>query len=207
MSTMRTHRRATAGFTLVEMMVVLIIMAVMLAFGLPAYTNLVTQYRMSDELNQIQTDVELARSAAVRTGSTVTMCPTLAPASTAATPACSGNNEWNTGWIVFSDNNNDQTVDPGDAVLRVHIGMTGADTLVSEVDGSGTAVNTITFNQMGGTTAWGGTAAAPKEGQIVLNDSKNEASMLRCLTISEAGMIQVTSPQTEATLPTPPACT
>ena len=205
MSTMRTHRRATAGFTLVEMMVVLIIMAVMLAFGLPAYTNLVTQYRMSDELNQIQTDVELARSAAVRMGSTVTMCPTLAPASTAATPACSGNNEWNTGWIVFSDNNNDQTVDPGDAVLRVHIGMTGGDTLLSEVDGSGAAVNTITFNQMGGTAAWGGTEAAPKEGQMVLSDLKNDASMLRCLTISEAGMIQVTSPQTESTAP--PACT
>ena len=204
---MRTHRRATAGFTLVEMMVVIIIMAVMLAWALPAYKNLVTQYRMSDELNQIQTDVELARSSAIRTGSTVTICPTLAPASTAATPACSGNNEWNTGWIVFSDNNNDQTVDPGDAMLHVHIGIPGGDTLVSEVDGSGTAVSTITFNQMGGTTAWGGTAAAPKQGQMVLNDSNNDASMLRCLTISEAGMIQVTSPQTEATVPAPPACT
>jgi type IV fimbrial biogenesis protein FimT len=206
MSTMRTHRRATAGFTLIEMMVVIIIMALLLAWALPSYKNLVNQYRMSDELNQIQTDVELARSSAIRTGSTVTICPTLAPASTAATPACSGNNEWNTGWIVFSDNNNDQTVDPGDAVLRVHIGITGGDTLVSEVDG-GAAVSTITFNQMGGTAAWGGTAAAPKQGQMVLNDSNNDTNMLRCLTISEAGMIQVTSPQTASTVPAPPACT
>jgi type IV fimbrial biogenesis protein FimT len=188
---MRTHRRATAGFTLVEMMVVIIIMAVMLAWALPAYKNLVTQYRMSDELNQIETDVELARSSAIRTGGTVTICPSPAPAS--STPACSGTNEWNTGWIVFTDNNDDQTVDPGDTVLRQHIGITGGDTLLSEVTTSTTAVNTITFNNMGGTTAWG---AAPSTGSMVLNDSSNDANMIRCLAISEAGMITVDSPQT-----------
>jgi type IV fimbrial biogenesis protein FimT len=206
MNTMRRHRRATAGFTLVEMMVVIIIMALLLAWALPSYKNLITTYRMSDELSQLQTDVELARSSAVRTGSNVTICPAnVASSSTSSTPACNGANEWNTGWIVFTDNADDQTVDPGDTVLREHIGMTGGDTLVSEVTSSTTAVNTITFNSMGGTTAWGSATAAPT-GSIVLNDSGNDASMTRCLTISVAGMIQVTSPQTESQTPAPPTC-
>jgi type IV fimbrial biogenesis protein FimT len=201
---MRTHRRATAGFTLVEMMVVLIITALLLAWALPTYKNVVTQYRMSDELNQIQADVELARSSAIRTGSTVTICPsTIASGSSIGTPACSGTNEWNNGWIVFTDNGNDQTVDPGDTVLREHIGMTGTDTLVSEITTSTNAVNTVTFNNMGGTTAWG---SAPNTGSIVLNDSSNDTSMRRCLTVTVAGMISVTSPQTANLSPTPPTC-
>jgi type IV fimbrial biogenesis protein FimT len=200
MSTMRTHRKAIAGFTLVEMMVVIIIMAVMLAWALPTYKQLITNYRMSDELSQINADVELARSTAVRTGSYVTICPSLAP--TSSTPACSGANEWNTGWIVFTDNNNDQTIDAshGDVLLRAHIGMTGGDTLLSVVTASGNAANTITFNNMGGTTAWG---AAPSSGSIVLNDSTNDLSMIRCLTISEAGMIVSNTPAsgTQASCP------
>jgi len=204
---MRTHRGATAGFTLVEMMVVLIIMALLLAWALPSYKNLITNYRMADELSQIQTDVELARSSAIRTGSNVTICPAdVASSSTSGTPACSGGNEWNTGWIVFTDNKDDQnTSDPGDTVLREHVAMSGGDTLLSEVTSSTAAVNTITFNSMGGTSAWGSATAVPT-GSIVLNDSGNDTSMTRCLTISVAGMIQVTSPQTGSQNPTPPAC-
>jgi type IV fimbrial biogenesis protein FimT len=202
---MRTHRRATAGFTLVEMMVVLIIMALLLAWALPSYKNLIINYRMSDELSQIQADVELARSSAIRTGSKVTICPAnIASSSTATTPACSGN-EWNTGWIIFTDNNDDQKIDPSDTLLREHVAMTGGDTLVSEVTSSYVAVNTITFNSMGGTSAWG-TATDIPTGSMELKDSASDPDMTRCLTISESGMIQVTSPQTENLTPTPPIC-
>jgi type IV fimbrial biogenesis protein FimT len=205
MSTMRTHRKAIAGFSMVEMLVVIAIIAFLMAWALPNYKNLITQYRLADELTQIQTDVELARSSAVRTGSNVTICPTAAPAS--SVPACSGGNEWNTGWVVFTDVNDDQTLDPGDKLLHVHIGMTGGDTLLSEIDNAGTAVNTVTFNQMGGTAAWGGSAAAPNNGQLVLTDANNDPGAIRCLTISDAGMITVTSPQTQSQTPTPPTCT
>jgi type IV fimbrial biogenesis protein FimT len=179
------------------MMVVVIIMAVMLAFALPTYKNLVTEYRLSDELTQIQSDVELARSSAVRTGSTVTICPAnIASASTATTPACNGNNEWNTGWIVFTDNHNDQKIDAGDVLLHEHLAMTGGDTLVSEVLQGNAPVNTITFNQMGATAAWGGaTNDPPNSGVLLLNDSNSDANMTSCLGITETGMVTAYSRQ------------
>jgi type IV fimbrial biogenesis protein FimT len=210
MSTMRTHRRATAGFTLIEMMVVVIIMALLLAWALPAYKNMVTNYRMADELNQIQADVELARSSAIRTGVDVAMCPTASPS--ASVPTCTGSNEWNGGWVVYTESNETGFVTGVDTVLRAHAAFSGTDTLLSynaapnATTPSG-SVNTIVFNRMGGTASFGANeTATPNNGALVLNDANYDASTLRCLLMSEVGAMSVTSPQTEAQTPAPSPC-
>lgn len=205
---MRTHREATAGFTLVEMMVVLIIMALVLAWALPSYKNLIINYRMSGELNDIQTDVELARSAAIRGGVNVSICPTTGP--TDAVPSCAtaeaGAVEWNTGWLVYTDTSATPPAvyssTNGDTLLRVHGAMSGGDTLLATADG--VALNLLTFNRMGGTSSF--SAAAPYQGAFTLNDPNNDVSMKRCVTITETGSFMVTSPQTESQNPAPPAC-
>ncbi|RDS84749.1 prepilin-type N-terminal cleavage/methylation domain-containing protein [Dyella monticola] len=205
MDTMRKHRRATAGFTLIEMMVVVIIMAVILAYAVPGYKSLVTQYRMSDELNQIAADVALARSEAIKEGMDVTICPSADPtaAVTTTTPACSASSEWNTGWIIFTDSANNQTFGAGDVMLRVHNGFSGTDTLVSTVNGGTTpALNAMTFNRMGGTGSFGTDATQTNQGDLTLNDATNDTSMIRCLVLLESGLIQVHSPQTNSTYPT-----
>jgi type IV fimbrial biogenesis protein FimT len=213
MITMRTHRRATAGFTLVEMMVVIIIMAVMLAWALPSYKNLVTQYRLSGELNDIQTDVELARSAAIREGINVSMCPTDDPTNAAPTCTAAGAGagaEWNTGWLVFTDPAATGTYSTaaGDTLLHARNALSGVgngDTLLGQTS-NGAAINTLTFNRMGGTTSFGANPTAPYTGALTLNDSNNDVGMRRCITITVTGSIQVTSPQTESQNPPPPAC-
>jgi type IV fimbrial biogenesis protein FimT len=205
MGTMRTHRRKTAGFTLIEMMVVIIIMAVVVAFAVPAYKSLVTQYRMSDELNEIASDVALARSMAIKEGLDVTICPSSNPtASVTATtpPSCSAGTEWNTGWIIFTDTalpsgNQTFTTDTGDVLLHVHNGLFGSDTLVSTLTGGTGNLSAITFNRMGGATNFGSNSTQSITGNLTLNDSNSDASMIRCLIISEAGTIQVHSPQTQ----------
>jgi type IV fimbrial biogenesis protein FimT len=189
MSTMRTHRRATAGFTLVEMMVVIVIMAILVVFALPSYRNLVSDSRMQGEINDLHTDMELARSAAIKQGLPVTICES--PAPTASAPGCGTGGEWNTGWVAFTDTANNQTYSAasGDQLLRAHAALEGTDTLVSAA-----GVPSITFNRMGGTTA---PAHASTTGVFTLRDPTDSPGLQRCVIVSETGNTTVDAPQTQ----------
>ncbi|GGA35652.1 GspH/FimT family pseudopilin [Dyella nitratireducens] len=196
MSTMRAHRRPTEGFTIVELMVVIAIIAVVLALAIPSYKSVTTQGRMAGEINDLATSIELARSAAIKQGLTVTICPSANPTATPSTttPACANSTEWNTGWIVFIDTANNQTfTTSGDTLLRIHGPFTGSDTLVySSTAGTTTG---ITFNRMGGTNSFGTATNFGNTGTLTLHDATNNATWRRCVILSEAGNITVDSEQ------------
>lgn len=196
MSTMRAHRRPMEGFTIVELMVVIAIVAVVMVFAIPSYKSVTTQSRMAGEINDLASDIALARSAAIKQGLTVTICPSAnpsAPPSTTA-PACANSTQWNTGWIVFIDTAGNQTfTTSGDTLLRIHGPFTGSDTLVYSST-SGTT-NAITFNRMGGTASFGSATDFGDAGTLTLHDSTNNAAWYRCVKLSEAGNITVDSPQ------------
>jgi type IV fimbrial biogenesis protein FimT len=199
MTTMRAHRTRTMGFTIVELMVVVAIVAIVLAFGIPSYTGLTTQNRMAGEINDLATDVELARSAAIKQGLTVTICPSSNPSATPSStaPACNSGNEWNTGWIVFIDVAGNQTFNnsTGDVLLRTHSPFTGSDTLTSSATSQ--ALSGITFNRMGGTTSFGSPATDANNGTLTLHNSTNNPNWRRCVILSEAGTATVDSPQNQ----------
>lgn len=196
MSTMRAHRRPAEGFTVIELMVVIAIVAIVMVFAIPSYKGVTTQSRMAGEINDLASDIALARSAAIKQGLTVTICPSANPSATPSTtaPACNASTAWNTGWIVFIDTANNQTfTTSGDTLLRVHGPFTGSDTLVlSATTGAPTS---ITFNRMGGTQSFGSATDFSSAGTLTLHDSTNNAAWRRCVILSEAGTITVDSPQ------------
>ena len=110
-----------SGFTITELMVVVAIVAILMAIGVPSYRYITNSYRMSAEVNGLLGDLQYARSEAIKEGQTVTAC-----VSTNGT-ACDGgaNINWASGWIVFSDPNGNAAVDAGDTVLRVQAAFTG----------------------------------------------------------------------------------
>jgi len=199
MTTMRAHRTRTTGFTVVELMVVIAIIAIVIAFGIPSYTSVITQNRMAGEINDLTTDIELARSAAVKQGLTVTICPSSDPTATpgANAPSCNGSSEWNTGWIVFMDVTGNQTfsTSTGDVLLRTHGPFTGSDTLESSATSQ--ALSAITFNRMGGTGSFGSVASDTNQGTLTLHDATNNVNWRRCVFLSEAGAITVDGPQNQ----------
>ena len=196
MSTMRAHRRPAEGFTIVELMVVIAIIAVFMVFAIPSYKSVTTQSRMAGEINDLASDIALARSAAVKQGLTVTICPSTNPSATPSTsaPACSGSTSWTTGWIVFIDTAGNQTfTTSGDTLLRVHGPFSGSDTLV--LSATSATPTSITFNRMGGTNSFGSATDFSSTGTLTLHDSSNNAAWRRCVNLSEAGTITVNSPQ------------
>jgi type IV fimbrial biogenesis protein FimT len=183
----------------VELLVVVAIIAIITIFGLPSYKSATTQNRMAGEINDLASDIALARSAAVKQGLTVTICPssdaTVSPSGT--TPKCTASTEWNTGWIVFIDTGNNQTFNTAnqDVLLRAHGPFTGSDTLVSS--STSETLQNITFNRMGGTASFGSATNDTNTGTLTLHDATNNANWRRCVILSEAGTISVDSPQNQ----------
>lgn len=125
--------KVNSGFTLVELMVVITIVAILMGLGAPSYRYVTNSNRISAEVNGLLGDLQFARSEAIKEGGTVTVCP---PDKTLTT--CGNSNTWDQGWIVTSLN-----VTPG--VLRVQKPFaTTQDTFVAT--GGQTA---ITFDRNG----------------------------------------------------------
>lgn len=108
------------GFTLVELLIVLVVGSILLAIAVPGYGFLTSTSRLAAVTNDLVTVLHLARSEAIKRGTRVTVCKTGNPG--AATPACDVAAEWHEGWLVFVDAGTPGVIDPSDALLRVQEG-------------------------------------------------------------------------------------
>jgi type IV fimbrial biogenesis protein FimT len=88
--------RDDSGFTLVELMVTIAVLAILLAIGIPAFASLIASNRLTSATNELIASLQTARTEALRRNVRVTVCPA-APGAT----ACSG--DWRDGWIAFVD--------------------------------------------------------------------------------------------------------
>jgi len=89
------------GFTLVELMVTLLVAAIVLGVGIPAFSQFVATNRMAAAVNDVTTAIHMARTEAVKRRANVTLCPS-ANWDTAA-PTCANAGTFEDGWIVFVD--------------------------------------------------------------------------------------------------------
>lgn len=82
------------GFTLIELMVTIVVLAVLLGIAIPSFTESTLGSRLRSEANDLAAGALLARSEAIKRNETVTLCAS----SDGAT--CTGT--WASGWIVRS---------------------------------------------------------------------------------------------------------
>lgn len=91
------------GFTLVELMIALLVVAVLMAVAAPAMTNLIKDNRLLSQVYAMRAALNKARSKALAERTFVTLCRSDDGAS------CGG--AWNEGYIGFTDGNGDGVVD------------------------------------------------------------------------------------------------
>jgi type IV fimbrial biogenesis protein FimT len=106
-----------SGFTLIELMVTVAMIAIVLMIGVPSFQQVIMNNRIATQANDFLGSMNLARSEAVKRGQRVVLCKTANPF--AATPACPAG-AWGQGWLIFVDNNNNATLDAGEVLLKVH---------------------------------------------------------------------------------------
>jgi len=114
-----------AGFTLIEMLVVCLLIGIFAMIALPDFAGMIKGERLVAQSNDLVSDIAFARAEAMRRGKRVTLCPT------ADQSSCS--DDWARGRMVFIDLNRDLNRDTGDGagedVLRVRSSLTGQNRL------------------------------------------------------------------------------
>lgn len=199
------------GFTLVELMVTVAVVAILMAIATPNLRNIIQNTRISNQINELTSDLNLARSEAIKRGtdttvSRVSVCKSNNP--TAATPTCNttASAGWDTGRIIFIDGTpaigvaaaiapNGQH-EAAETLLRIREVLDGANTLTaSDTSASGgpNAQNLIIYTRAGGTTII--PSAAVLAAEFNLCDERG-AAYGRSLTIGPTGRATVRKPAT-----------
>lgn len=138
-----TNSSQEQGFTLIEMLMAIVILAIALTIGVPSMSKQIEKSRQNGLSTGLQQTVRLATTQALAKSRNVVLCPS------ANGESCSSSS-WDSGYIVFVDNNGDKAVDNDDDILR-HESTNG---LQVEIDG-GAGDNKFLFRANG--TASGGT--------------------------------------------------
>ena len=123
MADMRTQ---SAGMTLVELMISLIVAAILLAFAVPSFREVILNNRSSTQSNDFLSALMLARSEAQKRVLPVQVCK-----STNQTSCDPDGVNWEIGWLVFVDVDGGQDLDVGEPVLARSSGLSGGNTLRS----------------------------------------------------------------------------
>jgi type IV fimbrial biogenesis protein FimT len=112
------------GFSLVELVVSVSILATLCGLMAPSFTEMWLDSRRTAAVNGFIHSVFLARSTALTTGKTVTVCRSLDG------HTCSHQTQdWQSGWMVFVDRDDDRPParDAGETVLEVSTAWPGGD--------------------------------------------------------------------------------
>jgi len=118
------------GFTLVEMMVAVAVLAILLTIGLPAFGGLIDSQRMDSSVNGLMRSIQFTRTEAIRLNRPVTMTPL--------------GQDWNNGWIIFLDANHNGAHDSDERVLRYE-----QPALVSHIHANANIADYLRYNAQG----------------------------------------------------------
>jgi type IV fimbrial biogenesis protein FimT len=100
------------GFTFIELMMVVAVVSILIAGSAREIVDFVLNNRAAAQVNELQSSLRIARHEAIKRNRSVTICQS------ADGLQCSG--DWQNGWLVFADDNNDGVVNAGEKVLSSH---------------------------------------------------------------------------------------
>ena len=143
------------GYTLIELMAILSVIAILLTVGLPLMSVFFQSNRMVSNTNEIVAGLHIARSEAIKQQMRITMCQSDDRSS------CTGTGRWEEGFIVFQDPNGNATVEGGERILRLNAGADGKKVTIRSDDGGSNQIATaVTFTSRGLPKLLNGTATS-----------------------------------------------
>lgn len=109
--------RHGSGFTALECLIVISVVAILLVQGVPALRDYGLRQRMSAAMHVLHTHLAVARNDAVRFSVDIVVCPGNKP------EGCSKSGQWEAGWLVFEDLNGDREYQQGERLVAAEPGL------------------------------------------------------------------------------------
>ena len=109
------------GFTLIEILIVLLVLAILVNLSLPALSQSVQRNQAQVAINEINRAISLTRFTAINDGVLTTLCRSEDGQN------CGG--QWHQGFIIFTDINADKIINGSDRLVRVFPQLTDSGTL------------------------------------------------------------------------------
>lgn len=167
-------KKKIQAFTLLEALVIMAIVSVLLAVGVPGLRSLTTNTGLTSYNNELVTVLQFARSASIRLQDRVVVCTS--DNATTPTPSCGDITvPWSSGWLVFHDINNDSKYveADGDELFRVRDELSIEGVTIDIVGTGANIENYVSY-------------AAPA-GEPMKTDGTNQSGIFRiCLTDDSA---------------------
>jgi len=114
------YKIKTSGFTLVEMLVTIAILAIVLMVGIPSFNSIIKSSNMSSNSSDLVTALNFARIESVKRGTSVELSQT-------------DGASWEGGLVVWADEDNSNSMD-SDEVLRYWDEFSNGSSIVSDGD-------------------------------------------------------------------------
>lgn len=134
----RSHRHPMRGFTMIEVAVTIVILAILAMIAVPSFSEVSMTTKLTSYANSFAASARLARSEAIKRNAPVTLCI----AADANATTCSTSGGWEQGWIVLSGS----TVLRRQAALVEGYQLTGNVTSITfETIGAGATSATLTL--------------------------------------------------------------
>ncbi len=172
-------RQKRQGFTLIELMITIALLAVLLALATPSFVN----FRRNSELVAISNNFVAALNAARTEGMKRNMYAMVVPTN--------NDNDWAAGWVVFVDINSDGKYDSGDLiVLRQE-----APPSYIAITGDGSAAETkshVRYDGSGFSRPLGSMGSATLS--VSRSDASTDYSQIRRVKIAVTGRVKVCKP-------------
>lgn len=140
------------GLTLIEILITILLMFIVSSMTVNL-DSLVQSFRMDFYNQRIFSSMVVARSEAIKRGVNVSLCR-----SQNGLSCDSSGSNWKAGWLIFVNPNNNNSVDPGEIVIRVYGEIDSAVTISLNTG------NTVTFTSRGSPTVVRTMRACPTGG-------------------------------------------
>jgi len=92
----RSRGGSPRGFTIVELMVTMLILAIVIGFAVPTFRDAALSSRLTGHANDLLASAQIARSEAIKRNAVVTLCISTDGST------CAGEGGWEQGWIVLT---------------------------------------------------------------------------------------------------------
>lgn len=181
----RTKGSGAAGFTLVELMVTIAIVALLLTIGLPSFQEAMRSNRVATASNGLMGAVAMARTEAVRSTRGGGVC-----GSNAAGTSCQNAANWSNGmlvWVNGTNAGNAPAFDAGDAIVRRVEPTTNVSLTVPSAPAGGSGFQ-IRFNQQG---MIDGPAGANRTMTLTPSTCPSGKQLVRILTMTPVGQVNL----------------